>query len=496
MLQSTNLIIQGAQLPAAFKGKPNDLFQAMLERMRIVSPFGTSFFVISDTMPTSNQGPWLRGGVAWWVFDPNLKTYVPLDISASETHWYQVGSDTPSTANPPLWLKTAPTTPPSATAAEPTEGTPIAWYLFDGSTWVILPVLIDDRSLTNRKFDPARTAFFGTASGTDNYSLSFDPSTPFGYGNGSTEAFAGYIKFSNANTGASTLSLNGNTATAIKKNVSNDLTAGEIKAGSVHLVIYDGQFFQLLSSLPSTAVIPGPVGGVGPSEGLIITNDSFVPDDILVITADSAIIENTSGGKFQSNAVNVSVDFTVTGLNGLDTGSTTVNTWYFVWLISDGSTTAGIASLSSTGPTMPTGYTYKGLFGAVRTNSTNDLTKIWQTGRKVFLTLAQDDVTQPTVPPSVDFTAPPGMQPISDAVPTIAKTVSGSFRYTVSGVSSSAWVIVAGSDTTFIGAVRVTINETGGTPDDGGYFEVPIITPQQIYVSVSATTADITGYTI
>jgi hypothetical protein len=483
-LQQTNLIIQGAQLPAAFKGKPNDLFQAMLERMRIVSPFGTSFFVISDTMPTSNQGPWLKGGTQWWVFDPNLKTYVPLDVSQSETKWYQVGPTTPSTSNPPLWLKTAPTTPPSATAAEPTEGTPIAWYLFDGSTWIILPVLIDDRSLTNRKFDPARTAFFGTASGIDNYSLSFDPSTPFGYGNGSTEAFAGYIKFSNANTGASTLSLNGNTATAIKKNVSDDLTAGEIKAGSVHLVIYDGQFFQLLSSLPSTAVIPGPVGGVAPSEGLVITNDSITPDDILVITADAATLENTSGGKFQSNAVNVSIDFTVNGLNGLDTGSTTVDTWYFIWLISDGSTTAGIASLSSTGPTMPTGYTYKGLFGAVRINSTNDLTKIWQTGRRVGI-----------VPVATSVGAITSLFSVSYAIPTIAKQVFGTIYHDPTGTSGDTVNISGDSDGR--GQFTMYIEVVTNNPKNSGSFEVPVITSQMIYVDSSGVfLLNVSGYTI
>src|SRR6185295_16189664 len=248
-LQNTNLIIQGAPLPAAFKGKPNDLFVAMLERMKIVSPFGTSFFVISDVMPSSNQGPWLKGGTQWWVFDPNLKTYVPLDISESETKWYQVGKDTPTNTNPPLWLKTT----ENATEAKPKFGTPIAWYLFDGATWVQLPVLIEDRSLLARKFD-YKANFYGTASGTNNYSLSFDPNTAFDYGNGVTEAFAGYVKFTNANTGAVTLSLNGGGGAPVKKDVNQDLTAGEIAAGQILLLVFDGTNFQVMSGLTSTEV--------------------------------------------------------------------------------------------------------------------------------------------------------------------------------------------------------------------------------------------------
>lgn len=131
-LQNTNLLIQMAPLPATFKGTPNDWAVEMVRRMRIVSPTGTNFIFIGDVEPTSNVGPWLRGGTQWWVFDNDIKRYVPLDISASETKWFQVGNTTPATSDPPVWLKTT----KDQTEADPSIGRPISWYVFDGTNWV------------------------------------------------------------------------------------------------------------------------------------------------------------------------------------------------------------------------------------------------------------------------------------------------------------------------------------------------------------------------
>jgi len=131
-LNPTNFLIQASQLPATFVGDPNAFFRAMVERMRIVSPTGVSTFVISDVQPQSNQGPWLKGNKQWWVWDEDLKTYVPLDISQSETKWFQTGSTIPTVTEPPVWLKTTSGTTQPGTG----EGTPVGWYLYNGTAWV------------------------------------------------------------------------------------------------------------------------------------------------------------------------------------------------------------------------------------------------------------------------------------------------------------------------------------------------------------------------
>lgn len=53
------------------------------------------------------------------------------------------------------------------------------------------------------------------------------------------------FKSLNANTGASTLAVNGGSAKAIKKNVSSALASGDILAGQIVVVVYDGTNFQM-----------------------------------------------------------------------------------------------------------------------------------------------------------------------------------------------------------------------------------------------------------
>jgi len=283
--KNTNLIIQGSQLPASFRGKPNDLFREMLARMRIVSPTGTSFFVISDTEPEGDQGPWLKGGTQWWVFDPNLKRYVPLDISESETHWFQVGSTTPTTTTPPVWLKTS----DGETQDSPNVGTPIAWYLFDGTNWIQFPVLIEDRTITASKL-AFLANFFGTASGFNDYTITFVPGTGFSLGDGSSTTFAFLVKFSNANTDAVRLNVNGSGFKPVKKFTGQELAAGEILADSIHLIVFEGEHFQLLSAI--APIKPGQVLGSA------VTTTDTTDNTTLVFPYDNTIPQNTEGEAF------------------------------------------------------------------------------------------------------------------------------------------------------------------------------------------------------
>lgn len=81
-----------------------------------------------------------------------------------------------------------------------------------------------------------------TATGTDTYAIDYDSNY--------TEYTAGdkfFVKFTDANTGAATLDINGVGAVAIKKNVDEALTADDIKAGQICLVTYDGTYFQIIS---------------------------------------------------------------------------------------------------------------------------------------------------------------------------------------------------------------------------------------------------------
>ena len=68
-------------------------------------------------------------------------------------------------------------------------------------------------------------------------------------------------------------------------------------------------------------------------------------------------------------------------VNTLDTGSIAIDTWYYIWAISNGSTDGTLASTSSTAPTMPSGYTFKARIGAVQTiHASATLYGTWQLG--------------------------------------------------------------------------------------------------------------------
>lgn len=68
-------------------------------------------------------------------------------------------------------------------------------------------------------------------------------------------------------------------------------------------------------------------------------------------------------------------------VQAISKGGEAPNTWYYIWVIYNGSTVASLLSTSATAPTMPSGYTFKALMGAVFNNSSSNLEKILKVGR-------------------------------------------------------------------------------------------------------------------
>lgn len=149
-LQKTNLVIQAARIPATFRGTPDDLAVAMVRRMQIVSPSGTSFIFTGDTEPTSNVGPWLKDGTKWYVWNSATKRYGPQDITDSQVNWYWLGASVPATSDPALWLRTT----KDASEADPSNGAPIGWYFFDGASWVPFVSIVTNGPTASRPSAP------------------------------------------------------------------------------------------------------------------------------------------------------------------------------------------------------------------------------------------------------------------------------------------------------------------------------------------------------
>lgn len=111
-----------------------------------------------------------------------------------------------------------------------------------------------------------------------------------------------------------------------------------------------------------------------------------------------AILEDSAGNKvrnFDPTAIRT-LDITTSGLNGLDTGSVAASTFYYIWIISDGTTFNGLYSLSQTAPTMPGGYTYKILVGAVLTDGSSHIIRTMQNGQYIEYTTAHNVINDTT----------------------------------------------------------------------------------------------------
>ena len=150
----------------------------------------------------------------------------------------------------------------------------------------------------SNKWEISTTATAGTiktatASGTDTYTATISGVTAY------TIHDVYEIIFTNANTGASTININGLGAKTLKKSVSTDLASGDILAGQSFIIVYDGTNFQMIGlggsgggglSIQETA--PG-----SPSTGDLWLDNS---DDawILYVYYDSHWIElvNSGGG--------------------------------------------------------------------------------------------------------------------------------------------------------------------------------------------------------
>lgn len=129
---------------------------------------------------------------------------------------------------------------------------------------------------------------------------------------------------------------------------------------------------------------------IGPTphvSGLTITNNAATPTTQIDIDATDAFIGTKTG------LVDLTLNAATTGANGIDTGALANNTWYYIFLISNGTTVASLLSLSATAPTLPSGYVYFMRVGAVRTLGAATFVRILQRGQKVVYRVVTGSVT-------------------------------------------------------------------------------------------------------
>lgn len=120
-----------------------------------------------------------------------------------------------------------------------------------------------------------------------------------------------------------------------------------------------------------------PMSG-GTSTGLVIQNNATTPNSQIDVTASEITMPNVLSGAYKQRSVAFTINCTTVGLNGMDTGVLPTSGWIYIYAISNGAVTGGLASLSSTNPTMPAGYTYRKRIGAMPTDGSAHLYRVLQ----------------------------------------------------------------------------------------------------------------------
>lgn len=339
----------------------------------------------------------------------------------------------------------------------------------------------------------------GTAGGTaDALTLTLTPAIT-AYAAGQTFRF-----IANANnTGAATININSVGAKTIQNNGSA-LAANDIVSGKIYEIVYDGTQFQIsqvrlsggdvvndttpqlggdLDRNGNLANLPVGWGNVlAPHENLVITRPTAATVDI---DANAVLLRDTNDYVYKASSVNLTVNITASGANGLDTGLEATSTWYYLWVIYNGTTVAGLLSTSSTAPTMPSGYTYKGLVGAVYNDSGGNFVSFKQYGKAVLLA-STNALTNGT---ATSITA----VDISDYVPPL--TIEALLRIEATNTSGPANKVLTIRDETADSRGQIELKWYDAT-SNGGVFtfrQEIIITGQDLYYANNtvATQTDI-----
>lgn len=85
---SNNLPIQivMSALPPSVRWTPQQLGDAIAQRLSLQTQQEFALFVTGSTAPTSNVGPWLRDGLTWYVWDDVSGSYI-LEPRPPESHY-------------------------------------------------------------------------------------------------------------------------------------------------------------------------------------------------------------------------------------------------------------------------------------------------------------------------------------------------------------------------------------------------------------------------
>jgi len=209
---------------------------------------------------------------------------------------------------------------------------------------------------------------------------------------------------------------------------------------------------------------------------LLVKTNNTTPASKVDVSATFIIVFDSSDNSKLLKNVSVTADITVSGANGLDTGTEAANTWYFVWVIYNPTTAtvAALLSASSTDPTMPEGYTFKRRVGAVRNDGSSNFIPFVQRGSQlIYIPDGDLDVS--------NVTANFATYSLASFVPPTSRFVDIAVRGANTTTAGQAFLFYRPTGTTYTTGKRVAGYATG-TAGGGGLipFTVEANASQQV----------------
>lgn len=222
---------------------------------------------------------------------------------------------------------------------------------------------------------------FFTDSGTANaYVLS--PVSPFkspvssGAGEGYFNGMIIIFRAGNANSGASTVNVNGAGVKNLKKANGTDVITGDILTTSDVTFRYDGTNFVKVENVnPATNTIQG-ISYL--PQKITITNNTTDANNDIDFSGGNFVFSDFSGQAYvPAMTKRLDANWTAGSNNGgLDTGTKAANTWYGVYAIYNPTTNVADYLFTATGVTslvLPSGFTKYKYVGSILNNASNVL---------------------------------------------------------------------------------------------------------------------------
>jgi hypothetical protein len=186
-----------------------------------------------------------------------------------------------------------------------------------------------------------------------------------------------------ANTAGATLALDGLATKPLYNTGAGLLSGGEIQAGGVYFAVYNATLDGfVVINVPD---IPKPRSGLQEAKNLYIENDGV---STVTITAEELFVGTTADQLVRLLSVSTSVDLSVSGDGGMDTGTEPASKILYLHVIfnSTSGAVSAVASLDRYHPTVPAGYDYKVYVGAVKNDGSSNLILSRQWGKDTYIT--------------------------------------------------------------------------------------------------------------